>query len=313
MPWRSASSDRDSSRDTCIWLIPTRAAISVWVRPSKNRSRRIVCSRSGSVARRSLTTISCSTWSMPGSSPPSVSPSVRSSPGSCASSDWVAKARFASIASSTASGSTSIRAAISATVGERPSSFVSSPTVAVSRSPSSCSARGTRTDQDRSRKWRLISPEIVGVANVENARPRSGSKRSTALRRPSVAICSRSSTASPRPAKRRASAIARPRCSEISSSRSRRSLVRRYSKNRASGSSGRVVGHPSGTRLNSRKRRCPSATSSWYSSTTAATIVRASSVGAKRPPPSSAHDPSISIASSRSVKTRFSVASGRPR
>ena len=96
----------------------------------------------------------------------------------------------------------------------------------------------------------MISPEIVGVANVENASPRSGSNRSTAFSSPSVAICSRSSTASPRPANRRASAIARPRCSEISSSRSRRSLVRRYSKNRASVSSCACrPRHPSGTRL----------------------------------------------------------------
>ena len=41
-------------------------------------------------------------------------------------------------------------------------------------SRSSCSRRGTRIAQPRSRKCRLISPTIVGVAYVENSTPALG-------------------------------------------------------------------------------------------------------------------------------------------
>jgi hypothetical protein len=50
----------------------------------------------------------------------------------------------------------------------------------------------------------LISPEIVGTAYVENATPRAGSKRSTALMSPIVATWSRSSRVSRREEKRSA-------------------------------------------------------------------------------------------------------------
>src|ERR1700679_2989872 len=51
MPSRSFWRLEERSRDTCIWLTPTAAAISDWVRPSTKRIRRIDCSRSGRVAR----------------------------------------------------------------------------------------------------------------------------------------------------------------------------------------------------------------------------------------------------------------------
>ena len=48
----------------------------------------------------------------------------------------------------------------------------------------SCTGRGTCAGQIASRHWRLTSPRIVGTANVENACPRAGSNRRTALTRP---------------------------------------------------------------------------------------------------------------------------------
>ena len=62
---------------------------------------------------------------------------------------------------------------------------------------SSCRSRGTRTDQLLSRKWRLSSPTIVGMANEEKAMPRSASKRSIAFSSPSEATWTRSSAGSP--------------------------------------------------------------------------------------------------------------------
>ena len=107
--------------------------------------------------------------------------------------------------------------------------FGRSPTVQeiarVTRRWSSWTRRGTRTAQPLSRKWRLSSPTIVGVANVVNSSPRSGSKRSTAFTRPSDATWTRSSSGSPRLAKRRARYSARPRCASISWSRSAASRV----------------------------------------------------------------------------------------
>src|SRR5688500_9676611 len=84
--------------------------------------------------------------------------------------------------------------------------------------------RGARTAQPLSRKWRLSSPTIVWVAYVENSTARSGSKRSTALSRPTDATCTRSSVGSPRFEKRRARYSARPRWASTSSSRRRASL-----------------------------------------------------------------------------------------
>jgi hypothetical protein len=66
---------------------------------------------------------------------------------------------------------------------------------------------------------------MVGVAKVVNSRPRSGSKRSTALVKPREATCTRSSRGSPRLAKRRARYSARPRWASTSSLRSTGSFV----------------------------------------------------------------------------------------
>ena len=102
-----------------------------------------------------------------------------------------------SMASSTSSTDVPSSFAISSTDGERCSSFVSSSVTWFTLEDSSCRRRGTRTDQPLSRKWRLISPMMVGVANVVNSSPRDRSKRSMALMRPIVPTCTRSSRGSP--------------------------------------------------------------------------------------------------------------------
>ena len=136
--------------------------------------------------------------------------------------------------SRTSSSSTPARSAISRVVGARPSSWPRVPIVRSSSRCSSCTRRGTRTAHPLSRKWRLSSPMMVGVANDENWSPRSGSNRSTALTRPISATWRRSSRGSPRCAKRRAMNSASRMCSWTSSLRSARSPVRRYAANRVS-------------------------------------------------------------------------------
>ena len=103
-----------------------------------------------------------------------------------------------SSASSTSSSSTPAAFASSGIVGERPSCTVSCSISRESWTFSSCSPRGTRTAQPLSRKWRLISPMMFGVAYVVSSTPRSRSKRSIALIRPIAPIWTRSSSCSPR-------------------------------------------------------------------------------------------------------------------
>ena len=102
------------------------------------------------------------------------------------------------MASSTSSTVTSSASAISSTVGERLSSTVSWSVMTLTFFESSWRRLGTRTDQPLSRKWRLISPVMVGVAKVVNSSPRDGSKRSMALMRPIEPTWMRSSSGSPR-------------------------------------------------------------------------------------------------------------------
>ena len=83
--------------------------------------------------------------------------------------------------------------AISPTDGERCSSTVSAAIALSTSAMRSCSPRGTRTVQTRSRKWRFSSPRIVGEAKAVKGVPRAGSKRSIALTRPRLATWSRSS------------------------------------------------------------------------------------------------------------------------
>src|SRR5215207_9289978 len=95
--------------------------------------------------------------------------------------------------------------------------------------------------------WRSMTPPppvsrssfSMGAATM--ARPRSGSKRSTDLSKPTSATWRRSSWRSPRPPKRRETASASPMFISMSRSRSRRSSVRRYSTNSAARSCGSVV------------------------------------------------------------------------
>ncbi len=86
--------------------------------------------------------------------------------------------------------------ASSVTVGERSSFWDSSSLALVRARRSSWSRRGTRTDQEVSRKNRLISPTTVGIANVGNSTPRSQSNRSIALIRPMVPTWTMSSIGS---------------------------------------------------------------------------------------------------------------------
>src|SRR5262245_44449611 len=187
-------------------------------------------SRVGSESRSCDTIIRCSTTSMPESTAPCRSmtpppPLSRSSP----SIGEATIARPASNASRTSSVDRLVSAAISSIVGERPHRCVSVETAWFSSSISSCSRRGTLTAHRLSRKCRLSSPSIVGVAKLEKARPRPGSNRSTDLSSPTSATWRRSSCRSPRPPNRRATASARPMFISISRSRRRRSWVRRYS------------------------------------------------------------------------------------
>ena len=68
------------------------------------------------------------------------------------------------MASSTSSTGAPTAWATSRGVGERPIFAGSVPSASPTFSASSWVARGTCTDQPLSRKWRLISPSIVGTA-----------------------------------------------------------------------------------------------------------------------------------------------------
>src|SRR6478735_5547709 len=124
--------------------------------------------------------------------------------------------------------------ASSETVGERPCSWVRSAVAVVIESRSSWSRRGTRIAQPRSRKCRLISPTIVGVAYVENSTPRSVSNRSTDLISPIVPTWTRSSSGSPRLRKRRAQCSTRGRWRCTSRSRAEARLASELSSSRRS-------------------------------------------------------------------------------
>jgi hypothetical protein len=113
-------------------------------------------------------------------------------------SDRLVYERAQSSASSTSSSDIAQCAASSATVAERPSSWASVPAAPLTRAVRSCRPRRTCTDQVWSRKWRLISPDTVGTANVLNRSPRSTSNRSTAFTSPTAPTWSRSSSGSPR-------------------------------------------------------------------------------------------------------------------
>src|SRR5438128_9057453 len=196
-------------------------------------------SRGGSDSSSCDTIIRCSTASMPRSRLPWRSTTPPDPPSRSSFSMGAATiARPASNASSTSSLDRLVSAAISTIVGERPHRWVSVATLWLTSSMSSWSRRGTRTAHRLSRKCRFSSPSMVGVAKLENARPRSGSNRSTDLSRPTNATCRRSSWRSPRPPKRRETASASPMFISMSRSRSRRSSVRRYSTKSAARSCG---------------------------------------------------------------------------
>src|SRR5580692_4880320 len=198
--------------------MPSSAAICDWVMFPKNRSSRIFFSRGGSRSSRGFRDSRYSTPSRASSIMPSESATAgaSSSPESGASRETVEYAFADSSPSRTSSSDICRCAASSLTVGARPSRCARSPIALVSESFSSCSRRGTRTAQPLSRKCRLISPTMVGVAYVENSTPRSRSNRSMDLMSPIVATWVRSSSHSPRLRNRRARYSTRGRCSSTS-------------------------------------------------------------------------------------------------
>jgi serine/threonine-protein kinase RsbW len=125
----------------------------------------------------------------------------------------------ACIASRTSSSLAWMLSPISWTVGVWPSLAGSSAVAFSTLRMRSWTSRGTWTDQPRSRKWRFSSPRIVGTAKVEKAVPRSGSKRSIALTRPTLATCTRSSKGSAPPEYRAANRLASGMKRSTSSSR----------------------------------------------------------------------------------------------
>src|SRR5690348_17334806 len=198
---RIFSSDRRIRRETCICEMPTCCAICDCVSPSKKRSWRIFRSRSSSALKPGARTARSSETSYWCSSVPSDSSGSRSSsspPPPPTDSERDVYARPDSSASSTSSSSTPAAFASSGIVGERLSCTVSCSTSRESWTFNSCRPRGTRTDQPLSRKCRLISPMMFGVAYVVSSTPRSRSNRSIALIRPIAPICTRSSSCSPR-------------------------------------------------------------------------------------------------------------------
>ena len=198
---RIFSSERRISRETCICEMPICCAICDCVRPSKKRRCRIFRSRSSSTRK-------------PGAS------TARSSDTSywCSSrADRLERIELLAVLLRAAGRERERRVraaglerlehlflldraafASSGIVGERPSCTVSCSISRESCTFSSCSPRGTRTDQPLSRKCRLISPMMFGVAYVVSSTPRSRSKRSIALISPIAPIWTRSSSCSPR-------------------------------------------------------------------------------------------------------------------
>ena len=168
--------------------MPSRLATSAWGNSSTKRRYMIRRSR-GVRWRIAWSSRSCSsTLSRFSSSRPRRSVSWRPSSslgaGPVDSNGMVRCAGLASIASSTSSGGSSSSLAISFTDGWRPSFACNRCEATSARCIVSWRRRGTLTAQLLSRKYRLISPTMVGVAKVENSRPRCGSKRSIAASRP---------------------------------------------------------------------------------------------------------------------------------
>ena len=167
---------RVSSRETCIWEMPTSSPICDCVMLAKKRSMMIWRSRGGSLAssgfrdstvldalerrvlvaeavrERALAVVVLGLGVQRGGG-------VRVADGQAVDDVLLGHARGARPSSGT--------------VGERSSFWASSSLALVRASRSSWSRRGTRTDHDVSRKKRLISPTTVGIANVGNSTPRS--------------------------------------------------------------------------------------------------------------------------------------------
>ena len=159
---RSWSSDRRIRRETCIWLMPTRSAISRCVSPSKKRRRRISRSRGASASKPPRSSSRCSVRSKPPSSPPRRLGRRRAvlARGRVERQRAVGLRgvqRLDDLLLRRGRGGRELLDARRAPEQPRRSSRVR-----LSRAVSSWTSRGTRSIQPRSRKWRLISPAIVG-------------------------------------------------------------------------------------------------------------------------------------------------------
>ena len=192
---RSSARALRRRRETCIWDTPTRSAICVWVKPPTKRSSMILAVALGKLIHRAR---------QGGPDVDQLEPDVVGAEGRRFAGRLlvvegrvdrlgvVRRARLQGVEHGLA------RSARRPRRGPRPSApgragRGSSRSQRSTRRMRSLSARGTCRAQAVSRKWRLISPIIVGTANDENASPRSGSNRSTALTRAMLATWRRSS------------------------------------------------------------------------------------------------------------------------
>ena len=115
---------------------------------------------------------------------------------------------------------------------------------------------GILTGHARSRRWRLISPSIVGIANVARSTPRSTWNRSIALISPIEPTWTRSSSCSPRPTWRLASLRTSGRYCRIRRSRASVSPRLWYAWSSFRAASRRAAALAAPRRRRSAARRC---------------------------------------------------------
>ena len=160
------------SRDTCICEMPRRFSQPRYTAAcSTNRSARILRSR-GQMRHRLLENVLISTRSRLSSDSPSRSPRVRgSSPpadGPSSETGVLGRGRRPSQRAPGRLEADPLARSRAPTAGAQ-LPFWSCWVAAFALARFSCRRRGTRTAHERSRKWRRISPAMVGVAKVLNS------------------------------------------------------------------------------------------------------------------------------------------------
>ena len=186
---RRRCSERRSRRETCICETPTRSAISDCVRSSPKRRNRISRSRCG----RCLAAAKIVVWS-------STSPSRWSSSPIASMPARVLLAGERRVERDRAVGLGHLEAVEHLLLaqsrgtararrprGGRPVRALIACWASLIRRARSWAPRSTWIAHPVSRKYRFSSPTIVGTANEVNAKPRSGSNRSTAFTSPRLA------------------------------------------------------------------------------------------------------------------------------